>query len=77
MGREPCALNREGEKKDQQHPNQNNLPHTYMYKNSKDLQIMRSFEFSGLSEELLELATGIKKSALIVYKIFISDLKSC
>lgn len=37
---------------------------------------MRSFEFPGLSEELLELATGIKKSALIVYKIFISDLKS-
>lgn len=52
------------------------VPHSIMYQNSKDLQITASFEFPGLSEEWLELATRVNKSALIIYRVFICELKS-
>lgn len=52
------------------------VPRSIMYQNSKDLQITASFEFPALSEEWLELATGVNKSALIIYRIFIRDIRS-
>lgn len=52
------------------------VPRSIMYQNSKDLQITASFEFPALSEEWLELATGVNKSALIIYRIFVRDLRS-